>query len=155
MVARYSSRAQAAGLSLVARPVPAGLPAVKGDPSRLFQALEEMVENAIRFTPADGQVELEAGSILHDARHWVTISVHDTGPGIPPEEQERVFDRFFRGSLAESGHIPGTGLGLSIAQEIMQAHGGRVTVESRGVPGQGCTFILWLPSAPDNRPEGE
>jgi PAS domain S-box-containing protein len=155
MVTRYSSRAQAAGLSLVARPVPAGLPAVKGDPSRLFQALEEMVENAIRFTPADGQVELEAGSILHDARHWVTISVHDTGPGISPEEQERVFDRFFRGSLAESGHIPGTGLGLSIAQEITQAHGGRVTVESRGVPGQGCTFILWLPSAPDNRPTGE
>jgi PAS domain S-box-containing protein len=155
MVTRYASRAQAAGLSLVARPVPAGLPAAKGDPSRLFQALEEIVENAIRFTPADGQVTLDAGSILHDAQHWVTVSVHDTGPGISPEEQERVFDRFFRGSLAESGHIPGTGLGLSIAQEIMQAHGGRVTVESRGVPGQGCTFILWLPSAPDNRPTGE
>ncbi len=159
VVARYSSRAQAAGLSLVARPVPAGLPAVKGDQSRLFQALEEIVENAIRFAPADGQVELEAGSILDqapgDQQHWVTISVHDTGPGISPEEQERVFDRFFRGSLAESGHIPGTGLGLSIAQEIMQAHGGRVTVESRCVPGQGCTFTLWLPSAPENRPDGE
>jgi len=119
----------------------------------------EIVENAIRFAPADGQVELEAGSILDqapgDQRHWVTISVHDTGPGMSPEEQERVFDRFFRGSLAESGHIPGTGLGLSIAQEIMQAHGGRVTVESRCVPGQGCTFALWLPSAPKNRPDGE
>ena len=98
--------------------------------------------------------------------------MHDTGPGISPEEQERVFDRFYRGSLAESGHIPGTGLGLSIAQEIMQAHGGRVTVESplilrqnpwssgpgtegsgqallrAGLPGEGSTFTLWLRPEP-------
>lgn len=65
-----------------------------------------------------------------------------------------MFDRFFRGSLAESGHVPGVGLGLSITQEIMRAHGGRVTVESpsaelrTGELGQGSTFTLWLRSAP-------
>ena len=71
--------------------------------------------------------------------------MHDTGPGISPEEQEQVFDRFFRGCLAESGQVPGTGLGLSIAQEIVHAHGGRVTVKS--APGQGSTLTLWLQSA--------
>jgi two-component system OmpR family sensor kinase len=72
----------------------------------------------------------------------VTVAVRDTGPGISPEEQRQVFDRFYRGSLAESGHIPGTGLGLSIVEEIMRAHGGRATVES--TLDQGSTFTLWL-----------
>ena len=70
--------------------------------------------------------------------------MHDTGPGISKEEQELVFDRFFRGSLAESGHIPGTGLGLCIVKEIMAAHGGEITVSSE--LGQGTTFTLWLQS---------
>ena len=78
-------------------------------------------------------------------REWATISVCDTGPGIPPEEQERVFDRFFRGGLAESGQIVGTGLGLSLAQEIVRAHGGRITLDSQ--IGVGTTFTLWLPLA--------
>jgi two-component system phosphate regulon sensor histidine kinase PhoR len=77
-------------------------------------------------------------------RKWVTLSVHDTGYGIAREEQERVFDRFFRGRLAESGQIPGTGLGLSLAQEIMHAHGGRITLDSK--IGVGTVFTLWLPS---------
>jgi signal transduction histidine kinase len=75
----------------------------------------------------------------------MTISVRDTGPGISPEEQKKVFDRFFRGNLAEAGHGPGTGLGLSIAYEIVRAHGGRITVESQ--LGQGSTFTIWLPHA--------
>ena len=72
----------------------------------------------------------------------MTIAVRDTGPGISPEEQERVFDYFYRGSLAESGHVPGTGLGLSIVKAIMDAHGGRVMVESK--EGEGSTFTLWI-----------
>jgi signal transduction histidine kinase len=71
--------------------------------------------------------------------------VRDTGPGISAEEQERVFDRFFRGTLAESGHVPGTGLGLSMALEILRAHGGRITVESE--LGEGAAFKLWLRTA--------
>ena len=87
---------------------------------------------------------VETGTTEAQGRRWVTVTVHDTGPGISPEEQERVFDRFFRGSLAESGHVPGTGMGLSIAQKIVRAHGGRVTVESK--IGEGSTFTLWLPT---------
>jgi len=160
-VTRYQSRAEASGLTLVAKPVPPDLPVVRGDQFRLSQALGELVENAVIFTPAGGQVTVETGtteacpepfvpgpkdqgqSRRAEDQPWVTVAVHDTGPGISPEERERVFDRFFRGSLAESGHVPGTGLGLSIAREIVHAHGGRVTVES--APGQGSTFTVWLP----------
>ena len=142
-VTRYQSQAQASGLTLVAEPVPPDLPTVKGDQARLSQALGELVENAVIFTPAGGQVTVEARAVEED---WVTVAVRDTGPGISPEEQEQVFDRFYRGSLAESGHVPGTGLGLSIAQEIMRAHGGRVTVESK--LGEGSTFTLRLRGAP-------
>jgi signal transduction histidine kinase len=119
---------------------------VKGDQARLAQALSELVENALIFTPAGGQVTVEAETTKEEGQHWVTIAVRDTGPGISPEEQERLFERFFRGTLAESGHIPGTGLGLSMAQEIMRAHGGRVTVKSQ--VGEGSTFTLWLPGVP-------
>jgi len=142
-VTHYQSQAQASGLTLVAEPVPPDLPTVKGDQARLSQALGELVENAVIFTPAGGQVTVEARAVEED---WVTVAVRDTGPGISPEEQEQVFDRFYRGSLAESGHVPGTGLGLSIAQEIMRAHGGRVTVESK--LGEGSTFTLRLRGAP-------
>ena len=144
-VTRYQSRAEASGLTLVAKPVPPDLPVVKGDQFRLSQALGELVENAVIFTPSGGQVMVETGTTEAEDQPWVTVAVHDTGPGVSPEEQERVFDRFFRGSLAESGHVPGTGLGLSIAQEIVHAHGGRVTVESRA--GEGSIFTLWLRSA--------
>ena len=118
IVTRYQSRAEASGLTLVVKPAPPDLPVVKGDQARLSQALEEIVENAIIFTPAGGQVTVETGTAEDEGSLWVTIIVRDTGPGIPPEEQDKVFDRFFRGSLAESGHTPGTGLGLSIADEI-------------------------------------
>ena len=67
----------------------------------------------------------------------------DNGPGIAPSEQSRIFDRFYRGQQAETGHIPGTGLGLNMASLIAQAHNGRLTLESH--LGQGSTFTLWLP----------
>jgi PAS domain S-box-containing protein len=145
-VACHQDQAAASGLTLTEQPLAPDLPAVYGDQARLTQALAELVENAIVFTPSGGQVIVAGQSIEEAGQCWLTITVRDTGPGIPREEQERVFDRFFRGSLAESGTIPGTGLGLSIAQEIMQAHGGRVTVDSK--EGQGSVFTLWLHSAP-------
>jgi signal transduction histidine kinase len=141
-VVRCQSQAEASGLKLEAMPVPANFPMVKGSKSRLLQALNEVVENAVTFTSTGGQVTVEAGAVNREGEHWVTIVVRDTGPGISREEQERVFDRFYRGKLAESGHVPGTGLGLSIAQAILQAHGGRVTVESK--EGEGSAFTLWL-----------
>jgi PAS domain S-box-containing protein len=142
-IARYQDRAETSGLSLIARPLPSDSPTVMGDQARLAQAIGELVENAINFTPPGGRVVLEAGTAEDKGRIWLTLSVRDTGPGISPEEQEKVFDRFFRGELAESGHIPGTGLGLSIAQEIVRAHGGWITVKSH--VGEGSTFTIWLP----------
>jgi PAS domain S-box-containing protein len=142
IVDRYRRRAEEVGVALVAFPAPVDLPAVEGDHGRLVQALSEVVENAVTFTPPGGQVTVRIETIARDERRWVTVAVQDTGPGLLPEEQERVFDRFFRGRLAESGNIPGTGLGLSIAYEIMRAHGGRLTVES--AVESGSTFTLWL-----------
>jgi PAS domain S-box-containing protein len=153
IVTRYRVQAEASALTLVALPTPPDLPVVKGSQNRLSQALIEIVENALIFTPAGGQVTLEVGTVEDEGQLWVTIAVRDTGPGIPPEEQERVFDRFHRGNLAESGHVPGTGLGLSIAQEIVRAHGGRLTVESQ--VDQGSTFTLWLRSTPTHAIPGQ
>ncbi|MCP4539019.1 MAG: PAS domain S-box protein [Chloroflexi bacterium] len=147
---RYASQAKTSGLVMTAVSLPSNLPVVKGDQARLEQALAEVVENAIVFTAglaqsaSGGRVTLQVEAVEADGATWVTVTVQDTGPGIPLEEQEKVFDRFFRGGLAESGHIPGVGLGLSIAQEIMRAHGGRVTVESGKV---GSMFKLWLLSS--------
>jgi two-component system phosphate regulon sensor histidine kinase PhoR len=165
-VKRYQKRAEASGLTLEVMPIPTDLPVVRGDASRLLQALSEVVENAVTFTPSGGRVAIEAEVVEEEGECWVTIAVRDTGPGISQEEQERVFDRFFRGSLAESGHIPGTGLGLSIVQEILQAHGGRVTVESPPLPstslrtgtggtegGPGSIFTLWLRGVPSGGSE--
>jgi PAS domain S-box-containing protein len=141
---RHQMEAEESGVALVVVPFPSDLPVVNGDQFRLAQALGEIVENAIAFTPSGGQVTVETKAVEAEDRHWATISVRDTGPGISPEEQEKVFDRFFRGRLAESGHVPGTGLGLSIAREIVRAHGGRVTVEAE--EGVGSTFTISLPA---------
>jgi PAS domain S-box-containing protein len=143
VVARHQNSARGADLTLAARPVPSSLPAVNGDPVRLAQALSELIENAVMFTPAGGQVSVETTTTKEGEQSWVKIAVHDTGLGISPDEQERVFDRFFRGRLAESGYVPGTGLGLNIVQQIVWAHGGKVTVDSD--EGSGSTFTLWLP----------
>jgi PAS domain S-box-containing protein len=118
---------------------------VNGDQARLAHALGELLENALTFTPPGGRVALEIRDVTEGGRSWITLAVRDTGPGIPPEEREKVFDRFFRGSAVEAGNIPGTGLGLSIAQEIIRAHGGHVTVESE--EGEGSAFTIWLPLA--------
>ncbi len=144
MVRRYQERAQAAGLILTWQSAEAALPVVYGDHSWVVRMIAEIIENALHFTPAGGSITVALRSVVQDARAWLTIAVRDTGPGLTPEECERVFERFYRGRLAESGHIPGCGLGLSIAQEIARAHGGSITVES--TPGEGSTFTIWLPA---------
>ena len=145
VVTRYHSQAQASDLALTAAPVPSDLPPVKGDSYWLSQAFGKLLENALTFTPAGGQVTIETGTTQEDEHLWVTLAVHDTGPGIAVEEQELIFDRFYRGSPAKAGHIPGSGLGLSVAMKILSAHGGHVTVESQ--LDQGSTFTMWLPAA--------
>lgn len=144
-VDRHRPTAAAIPIHITVAPLPVPLPAVWGDENRLTQALSELIDNALDFTPPAGQVTVTPIIQQVNGVNWLTIAVQDTGAGIPMAEQEQIFDRFYRGTLAETGHIPGTGLGLSIAAEIMRAHGGYITVSSK--PDEGSTFTLWMPVA--------
>ena len=98
-----------------------------------------VVANAIKFTPAGGEV---AVSLRRDGAH-ARFTVTDTGIGIPAEDTDRLFERFFRARNAVDGAIPGTGLGLAICRGIVDAHGGDIAVES--VPDAGTKITVCLP----------
>ncbi|GAC1471048.1 MAG: hypothetical protein PVSMB7_22430 [Chloroflexota bacterium] len=108
------------------------------DPDRLKQLLLNLADNAVKFTPDDGVVTLS----LRAARNGACIEVTDTGVGIPPEEQDAIFQRFYR--VEESRSTRGSGLGLAISASIVKAHGGTIAVSS--TIGQGSTFSVWLPN---------
>jgi len=115
--------------------------AIAGDGDRLAQVLTNLVDNAIRHTPAGGEVILRASA----APDWVTIQVQDSGEGISPAALPHIFDRFYRADPARKGGAHGAGLGLAIAHEIVLAHQGSLTAAS--TPGQGSTFTMKLPIA--------
>jgi len=122
---------------------PPGL-TVLGDEERLTQMLGNLVANALRFTPAGGTIAVSAARLAAptgNTRPLVRLTVRDTGAGIPPGRLQRIFDRFERGNDPESGF----GLGLAIVRELVQAHGGTITVES--AVGVGTVFTLDLPAA--------
>jgi PAS domain S-box-containing protein len=114
---------------------------VAGDEQRLGQLLDNLISNAIKYTPEGGRVETR----LHRQNGSAEIEVKDSGIGIPPEEQHFLFKRFFRASTATDQSIPGVGLGLTIVKAIAEAHGGEIDVES--APGDGTTFRVKLPLA--------
>ncbi|MGD2155658.1 MAG: HAMP domain-containing sensor histidine kinase [Anaerolineales bacterium] len=116
---------------------------VCGDRDRLKQVLLNLVGNALKYTPAGGEVVVGLGKVADRAR----LTVSDTGPGIPPEELPYIFERFYRieKSRTRSSDGKGFGLGLSIAYWIVRNHGGQIDVDSRD--GQGTTFCVWLPLA--------
>ncbi len=122
--------------------VPDKMPTFMGDPTRLRQAFGELLDNAFSYTPAGGTLSVTVAAPVKDNRQWITVTVQDDGPGISVEERDQVFDRFFRGHLAEQGDIIGTGLGLCIAQQIVQAHQGCIALETE--LGQGTAFTVWL-----------
>jgi len=113
---------------------------VEGDADRLRQLLLNLTDNAIKYTPAGGEVTLT----LHRDDGWVAVSVEDTGVGIAAEDLPHIFERFYRADRSRT-RPGGSGLGLSIAHWIAQAHGGELTVASE--PGRGSTFTLHLPQA--------
>lgn len=112
---------------------------VFGDRDLLVTALRNLIDNAIRYSPVDTRVGL--GIRVKDG--LVSISVTDQGPGLTAEDQERIFERFYRVDSARSRHTGGTGLGLSIVKHVASNHGGEITVWSQ--PGKGSTFTLRLP----------
>jgi PAS domain S-box-containing protein len=113
-----------------------GLPELEGDRERIMQVLANLLGNAVKFTPEGGCVRLRVSASEEEVR----FDVSDTGPGIPPEHLDRVFDRFWK---VRTANRQGAGLGLAIARGIVEAHDGRIWVQSE--PGQGSTFSFTLP----------
>ena len=112
---------------------------VSGDYDRLRRVLLNLVDNGIKYTPAGGRVMLS----LRGEGQWASLRIADSGIGLSPEEQKNIFERFYRSAEARSRAEGGAGLGLCIARSIVEAHGGKIQVES--APGQGSTFTVLLP----------
>ena len=112
---------------------------IQGDKVRLRQLFLNLIDNAIKYTPEKGRVSLQ----LERQNGFAKVQVADTGIGIPKEEQNKIFDRFYRVDKARSREMGGSGLGLSIAKWIAELHHGRIEVESE--PKHGSTFSVFLP----------
>jgi PAS domain S-box-containing protein len=117
------------------------LPPAAVDPVRIGQVIDNLISNALKFTPAGGRVDVRAAA----SGRCVRIEIEDSGTGISEEEQARLFERFYRTSQAQTDAVPGVGLGLSIAKAIVEAHGGQISCMS--VEGRGTTFAIDLPLA--------
>ena len=120
----------------------AGYPHVMGDEARLRQVIENLVSNAIKYSPSGGSIELGG---KYD-KQWVYLHIRDEGVGIAQADQERVFDRFYRVEGVLRKATPGTGLGLYLAKAVVDAHHGMIDVESK--LGEGSTFHIRLPREP-------
>jgi signal transduction histidine kinase len=137
-VAEAEPRAAAGGIELTCET--SDVAAVQADKGRMYQLLDNLVSNALKFTPAGGDVRVS----LTPVNGIVRLEVSDTGVGIASAEQGRLFERFFRASTASERQIPGTGLGLYIARAIVEAHGGSIAVRSE--LGEGTSFCVELPA---------
>lgn len=138
IVEKFTPLAERAGVTVVLQA--ASLPEVMADGDRLAQVFTNLVDNALKFTPAGGQVTLAP----HPAGPNVEVEVADSGAGISPEAQEHIFDRFYQADTSRArSERQGAGLGLAIAQEIMGAHGGKISVRSQ--LGLGSVFTVSLP----------
>jgi signal transduction histidine kinase len=140
-VRNYQAQALARNLRLTLESVDPP-PAVLADPNQIAQVVTNLVTNALNYAPAGGEITLRIDRQDGEA----ILSVHDTGVGIPPEDLEHLFERFYRGRSAREMGAPGSGLGLAICREIVDLHGGHIGVESR--VGGGTTFTVRLPAAP-------
>lgn len=137
-----ASMVETAGVMLNAELPPDPVP-VQGDPAALQQIVDNLVDNAVKYTDQGGRVVVE----LARREGSAVLEVRDTGIGIEPRHQARIFERFYRVDKARSRDLGGTGLGLSIVKHLVQAHGGEIALES--TPGRGSTFRVWIPLDPD------
>jgi len=142
----FEPRAREKNLALLTE-LPLRLPCIKGDPDMLTQVLINLVDNAIKYTPADGKVTIRALT----QKDAIKVMVEDTGIGIPPESLPRIYERFYRVDKARSRELGGTGMGLAIVKHIIRAHGGQTFIES--AVGKGSTFSFTLPIEKENKDE--
>lgn len=149
-LAAHQAQAAARGIHF-ALAVEGPLPALAVDAGRMEQVFGNLLANALRYAPDGGVIAVGAAPAAGTLRLWV----RDSGPGIPPQEQERVFERFYRADPARRRQDGGAGLGLAIARSLVRAHGGDLRLDS--APGQGATFTVELPltEAPAGRPGGD
>jgi len=129
---------QGVSLHLAVQP---NLPLVLGDPDRLIQAFQNLLNNAIKFSPSGGEVRVH----LEEHPDYIQVAVSDKGIGIAQEQLDRIFDRFYQVDGSATRRFEGTGLGLAITKRIVEAHGGRIWVKSR--MGKGSTFFFTLPKS--------
>ena len=129
------------------------LPPLRADPQRLQQVLRNLLENALRYTPAGGNVVIRAQSLPNGpdsdgiSEPHILLEVADSGAGISPADLPSIFNRFYRTDRARTREMGGSGLGLAIVQRLVEAQGGKVSVESQD--GQGATFRVVLPAGDD------
>ena len=142
-VDRVKERPESAQLSLECI-APNDPGTIEADASALSELFANLLDNAVRYTPAGGSIRVQVSGTADET----LVTVRDTGPGIPPEEEKRIFELFFRGRGQK--RIPGTGLGLPIAQRIAEAHGGRIEVET--TLGEGSAFHVFLPRGGRRKP---
>jgi len=136
----FESQAVAAEVALTID-LPATLPAIWADADRFEQITTNLVGNALKFTPAGGAIEIVADRLPE----FLRVAVTDTGPGIPPAEQEKIFERFYQVDNSLTREVTGSGLGLAICRDLVEEHGGRLMVESE--EGAGSKFIFTVPVA--------
>ncbi len=141
--------AQERNLQLIAD-IPPNLPLVRVNLKALTEVLSNILDNALKYTPADGKIMIQAGQ---EKDNFLAVSITDTGPGIPPEDLEHLGERHYRGVQAQT-EIPGTGLGLAIAKQLAEQMQGKIEVKSPALfspitspDAPGTTFIVWLPKA--------
>jgi len=136
--------------------VPGDFPQIYADAIRMQHVMRNLINNALRFTPPGGSVVISAranniptettstdSSAAKEEKQQVEVHIHDSGCGIAPEYQERIFERFYQIPIAHSERAGGQGLGLTVVKIIVELHGGRISVES--IPGEGSTFTINMP----------
>jgi two-component system phosphate regulon sensor histidine kinase PhoR len=141
-IEKYENQAEDQALTLKCNPAKPD-PITVADAQWMMQVINNLLSNAMRYTPEGGTITVATSTRVANGRSWAVLCVADTGIGIPEEELPYIFDRFFRGEKPRKMQVSGTGLGLAILKEIVDLHGGRVTVESK--VDEGSSFAVWLP----------